>query len=69
LGPYRDVLQFNSEFQLGSEPLRIDVVIIKKTQDVTIDRAIAAIFKSTNIVEYKSPTDHLVTTGRDRTAG
>jgi hypothetical protein len=59
LGPYRDVLQFNPEFPLGSEPLRIDVVIIKKTQDVAIDRAIATIFKSVNLAEYKSPTDHL----------
>jgi hypothetical protein len=59
LGPYRDALQFLPEFQLAEEPLKIDVVIIKKTKDVVIDNAIAAVFKSANLVEYKSPTDHI----------
>jgi hypothetical protein len=59
LGKYRDALEFLPEFQLAEEPLRIDVVIIKKTKDVAIDNIIAAAFKSANLVEYKSPTDHI----------
>jgi hypothetical protein len=59
LGPYREILQFMPEFRLAEEPLRIDVVIIKKTRDVVLDTPIAAGFKLANLVEYKSPTDHL----------
>jgi hypothetical protein len=59
LGPYRDVLQFLPEHQLGSEPLRVDVIIIKKLKNVMIDTAIAASFGPVNVVEYKSPTDHI----------
>jgi hypothetical protein len=56
---YADVLDFDIEHPLTREPLRIDVVIIKKKKDVVIDRNIAAIFRGRNIVEYKSPEDSL----------
>jgi len=46
LEEYSASLQFISEFQLSSEPLRIDVVIIKKTADVPIKKNIAQIFRS-----------------------
>jgi hypothetical protein len=59
LGPYRDVLEFLPEYHLSTEPLRVDVIIIKKTKDVAIDTPIAASFGPVNVVEYKSPTDHL----------
>jgi hypothetical protein len=59
LYPYRDLLSFVFEHPLNSEPLRIDVVIIKKERGAVIDSPIAAIFRETNIVEYKSPGDHL----------
>jgi hypothetical protein len=61
LYPYRDRLSFVFEHPLNSEPLRIDVVIIKKERGAVIDNPIAAIFRETNIVEYKSPGDHLST--------
>jgi hypothetical protein len=57
--PYADVLDFDIEHPLTREPLRVDVIIIKKKKDVVIDRNIAAIFKGRNIVEYKSPEDSL----------
>jgi hypothetical protein len=60
LRDYADVLDFDIEHPLTREPLRIDVVIIKKKKDVVIDKNIAAIFKGRNIVEYKSPEDSLV---------
>ncbi|MDR2757307.1 MAG: hypothetical protein LBC20_16535, partial [Planctomycetaceae bacterium] len=59
LKEYRDVLEFTSEYQLTSEPLRIDVLIIKKLKDVVIDKNIARIFRTYNIFEYKSPSDSL----------
>jgi hypothetical protein len=59
LKEYRDVLEFYPELQLTSEPLRIDCVIIKKIKDVEIKKNIAAIFKTWNILEYKSPDDYV----------
>jgi hypothetical protein len=56
---YRDSLEFKYEYQLTSEPLRIDLLIIKKTKNVIIDKNIARIFKTDNLLEYKSPEDHL----------
>jgi hypothetical protein len=59
LAQYKDILQFISEYQLTAEPLRIDVVIIKKLKDIPIMKNIAAIFRIHNLLEYKSPTDYL----------
>jgi hypothetical protein len=59
LSEYRDSLEFRYEYQLTSEPLRIDLLIIKKTQDLIIDKNIAHIFRANNILEYKSPDDYL----------
>jgi len=56
---YRDFLDFKCEYQLTSEPLRIDLLIIKKPKELEIDKNIARIFKSDNIIEYKSPEDYL----------
>ena len=59
LDAYSDVLEFHHEFQLTSEPLKIDCVVIKKAKDVVIKKNIAAIFREANILEYKSPTDYV----------
>jgi hypothetical protein len=56
---YKDNLEFQSEYQLTSEPLRIDCVIIKKPKEVVVDKNIAAIFREFNILEYKSPDDYV----------
>ncbi|MDR2356562.1 MAG: hypothetical protein LBD92_00540, partial [Oscillospiraceae bacterium] len=56
---YLDMLTFEFERQLNSDPLRIDVLIIKKAPDVVIEKNIGAIFRRSNIVEYKSPSDTL----------
>jgi hypothetical protein len=57
LEDYADALEFKSEYQLNAEPLRVDAVIIKKRKDVTIEKAFARIFRTDNIMEYKSPED------------
>ena len=59
LEEYGDDLSFISEFPLTSEPLRIDVLIVKKTSTVPIKKNIAAIFREINILEYKSPDDYV----------
>ncbi|GMO37144.1 MAG: hypothetical protein Ta2F_13340 [Termitinemataceae bacterium] len=56
---YKDVLSFESEHNLTSAPLRIDVLIIKKEKDIEIKKKIATSFKAHNIIEYKSPDDYL----------
>jgi hypothetical protein len=55
LNEYRNVLEFESEHQLTTEPLKIDVVIVKKRRNVVIKKNIARIFQKYNIIEYKSP--------------
>jgi len=54
LKAYMDILEFHTENRLTAEPLRIDCVVIKKAKGVTIDKNIAAIFRGTNLLEYKS---------------
>jgi hypothetical protein len=58
---YRDVLSFEFEHPLTTEPLRIDVVIIKKEKGVVIEKPIGVLFKGVNLLEYKSPQDYLAT--------
>jgi len=59
LGAYKDCLEFFPEYQLTSEPLRIDCVVVKKVKDVVIKKNIAAIFREGNLIEYKSPYDYV----------
>jgi len=59
LDAYRDILEFYPECQLTSEPLRIDCVIIKKKKTVAIGKNIAAMFRTWNLLEYKSPDDYV----------
>jgi hypothetical protein len=58
LEPYRDSLEFISEYQLTAEPLEIDVIIVKKAPELVIEKNIARIFRKINVVEYKSPDDY-----------
>jgi hypothetical protein len=55
----KDVLTFETEHQLTTEPLRIDVLIVKKIKDIVIKKNIGQIFRQFNIIEYKSPDDHV----------
>jgi hypothetical protein len=59
LDEYSQDLEFLSEYPLNTEPLKIDVVIIKKNRDIIIKKNIASIFRKENIVEYKSPDDYV----------
>ncbi|KAA8674084.1 hypothetical protein [Clostridium sp. HV4-5-A1G] len=59
LKEYKDDLEFITEYQLTDEPLRIDVLVIKKLKDIQINKLIGKIFRKYNILEYKSPTDYI----------
>lgn len=54
-----DNLIFENEHQLGTKPMEIDVLIIKKETDRPIKKNIGRIFRKHNILEYKSPEDSL----------
>ncbi|MCL2183783.1 MAG: hypothetical protein FWB85_09980 [Chitinispirillia bacterium] len=45
------------ERQLSKRPLRVDIIIIKKNRNAEIENSWARIFRSHNILEYKSPVD------------
>jgi hypothetical protein len=45
------------EHRLSKEPLRIDIVVIKKDRDIELEPVWAKIFRAHNLVEYKSPAD------------
>jgi len=50
-------LIYQDEFDLTDKPLKIDLMIVKKSEDVVINNKIGKIFKGHNVIEYKSPTD------------
>jgi len=52
-------VSFESEHQLGTKPMQIDVLIIKKNSNEPMEKNIGRIFRKHNIVEYKSPKDYL----------
>ena len=56
---YKGLLDFSREFPLSKEPLRIDLLMIKKLKDTVIDIDIGKMFRTYNIIEYKSPQDGL----------
>ena len=54
-----DKLIFEREHNLGTKPMLIDVLVIKKNSEDRILKNIGRIFRKFNIVEYKSPEAYL----------
>lgn len=52
-------LTFENEHMLGTKPLQLDVLVIKKTPGKNIKKNIGRIFRTYNIIEYKSPEDYV----------
>ena len=52
-------LEFNLEHVLSKEPLRMDMLVIKKDPKVSIKNEIGRIFKRHNILEFKGSGDEL----------
>ena len=59
LHQYKDSLSFISEHQLSKEALILDVLIIKKDPNIVIKKNIGRIFRTHNVVEFKSERDSL----------
>ena len=55
----REDLLYEKEYNLNTKPLEIDLLVIKKRKNVTIANEVGAFFRQYNIMEYKSPDDHL----------
>lgn len=56
---YEEYLEYVNEYNLNSKPLQIDLLVIKKDNKIKIRNNIGFIFKTHNIIEYKSPDDTL----------
>ena len=54
-----DNLTFENEHQLGTKPMEIDVLVIKKKTEKPIQKNIGRLFRKHNIIEYKGPSDYL----------
>lgn len=52
-------LIFEKEYNLNTKPLEIDLLVVKKNSSVSIFNEIGKLFRGHNIMEYKSPEDHL----------
>lgn len=55
----RKDLVFEREYNLNTKPLEIDLLIIKKKKEVSMQNEIGYFFRKYNILEYKAPGDHL----------
>lgn len=55
----KGMFEFQREYQLGKQPFRMDLLIIRKKSKVLVENEIGHIFKKYNIIEYKSPGDSL----------
>ena len=56
---YRDVLKFIGEHHLSKKALIVDALIIKKDPNAVITKNIGRIFRTHNLVEFKSEKDSL----------
>lgn len=59
LAQNRADLIFEKEYNLNTKPLEIDLLVVKKNASVNITNEIGKLFRGHNIIEYKSPEDHL----------
>ena len=50
---------FINEYQPGTKPKEVDVLIIRKEDGQQVRKNIGRIFRKYNLVEYKSPADYL----------
>lgn len=52
-------LIYEKEYNLNTKPLAIDLLVIKKERHIRIENEVGKLFRGHNIMEYKSPQDHL----------
>lgn len=59
LAQNRSDLAYHKEYNLNTKPLEVDLLVIKKDSNIQIKNEIGKLFRGHNIIEYKSPADHL----------
>lgn len=59
LGADHKNLVWENEHQLGTKPLEIDILILKKDIRLPVQKNIGKIFRQFNVIEYKSPADYI----------
>ena len=69
LRDYADLLQFLTEYILGRNSYRIDLLVIRKVSDCTIPKNIARIFRAYNIFELKGIHSSLTANAYYKTIG
>ena len=52
-------LTFQNEYQLSKKPMQVDVLVCKKDAGEKIHKNIGRIFRTYNLIEYKSPKDYM----------
>jgi hypothetical protein len=57
--PYRSLLYFEAEHILSRQPIKMDLLILKKEEAAELPLDIARIFRKHNVIEYKNPKDGL----------
>ncbi len=55
----KEELEFHQEYNLSKEPLRVDLLVVRRLADVQVKNEIGHIFRQYNIIEYKRPGDGL----------
>jgi hypothetical protein len=65
----RGDLEFQRVYNLSKEPIRMDLLIVKKIKGAKIKNEIGHIFKEHNVIEYKSPSDGLTIDDFFKTTG
>lgn len=63
----QNVLTFETELPLTDMPLKIDMLVIKKNKNIKIKKNIGQIFRTYNVIEYKSPGDYISIEDYDKT--
>ena len=62
-------LEFLQEYHLSREPVRMDLLVIKRLTDVPVENEIGHLFREYNVIEYKSPDDGLTIDDYYKTIG
>ena len=69
LSANRAELDFQREYNLSKKPLQIDLLVVEKLDEVSIQNEIGRIFRRYNVIEYKSPGDGMTIDDFFKTVG
>ena len=69
LHQYLEALKFVYEHQLSKQALIVDVLVIRKEHDITIEKNIGKIFRAINLFEFKSEKDGLTVDDYNKVMG